>query len=61
MATSSIFTTPQFTTERAVQSLVDAIESSEKVRDELRERFKGLEVREITDPEELHEFLKTAR
>ena len=60
MATSSIFWTPQFKTERAVKSLVDAIESSEKQRDELSKRMDGLDARRLTDPDEIHEFLKTA-
>ena len=59
MATSSIFRTPQFNTEKSVQSLVEAMEATMAEKTDYRERMP--EVRRVKDPKDIRRILESAK
>lgn len=61
MATSSIFSTPMFTTDRAARSLADAIEASEREQTRpvaAQAQSQQASVRELTDRREVVEVVE---
>ena len=59
MATSSIFRTPQFNTEKSVRSLVEAMEATMAEKTNYRDRMP--EVRRVKDPKDIRRILESAR
>lgn len=59
MATSSIFRTPQFSTEESVRSLVEAIEATMADKTDYRSRVP--QVKQVRDPKEIRRFLENAK
>ena len=59
MATSSIFKTPQFNTEKSVRSLVEAMETTMAEKTNYRDRMP--EVRRVKDPKDIRRILESTK
>ena len=61
MATASIFRTPVIESERAVDSFIEAVASSEAARDARTDSERERHAREVGDERELAELLENLR
>ena len=59
MATSSIFRTPQFNTEKSVRSLVEAMEATMAEKTNYRDRMP--EMRRVKDPKDIRRILESTK